>query len=153
MDRGVPMLLPQTAEYALRAMAHLATLAPGSSTRAAEISEATGIPAQYVWKIMRRLVLADLVSSQKGHGGGFALRRDPKSISFREILQAVGFATEVNRCAFGWGRCSSSRPCPLHGTWSQLKDAFEQWSQRTTLAQIPRGFVPIVRVQRSRRRL
>ena len=55
-----PMLLPQTAEYALRAMAWLATIPQDEPVRARDLSQATGIPPHYLSKVLRRLVLADL---------------------------------------------------------------------------------------------
>jgi len=67
------MLLSQTAEYALRAMAWLATVSGDEPVRAVDLSSATGIPTHYLSKVLRRLVLANLLESQKGQGGGFSL--------------------------------------------------------------------------------
>ncbi|MBW2295571.1 MAG: Rrf2 family transcriptional regulator, partial [Deltaproteobacteria bacterium] len=67
------MVLSQTAEYALRAMAWLATAPTREPVRAKDLSVATGIPSHYLSKVMRRLVLAGLLISQKGQGGGFLL--------------------------------------------------------------------------------
>lgn len=128
--------LSQTAEYALRAMAHLATLEPGASARAAEVAEATSIPAHYLSKVMRRLVLAGLVESQKGHHGGFSLSRPPSRIRFGEILAAAGVDADQDHCAFGWGRCNVAKPCPLHDAWSELHCRYSAWASQTTLADI-----------------
>ena len=72
------MILNQTAVYALRAMAVLARLAPGEFLRSVELAEHTNVPVHYLGKVMRLLVLAELVRSRKGHGGGFTLRRSPE---------------------------------------------------------------------------
>ncbi len=79
------MILNQTAEYALRAMAHLAELEEGVPVRAAELAEATKIPPHYVSKVLRKMVLAGLVNSQKGHGGGFALALHPSRITLADV--------------------------------------------------------------------
>jgi Rrf2 family iron-sulfur cluster assembly transcriptional regulator len=133
------MLLTQTAEYALRAMATLATLAPGEAIRAVDLAEKTGIPVHYLSKVMRRLVVQRLVTSRKGHGGGFALGRPPNKITFEEILKVDPYFESTTQCAFGWGNCNNSNPCPLHSTWSELKDAFHNWASTTTLAAVRDG--------------
>ena len=57
------MLFSQTGEYALRAMASLAISGSRASVPARDLSEQTGIPAHYLSKILRRLVLAGLLES------------------------------------------------------------------------------------------
>jgi len=130
------MIVSQTAEYALRAMAWLALVPTGSPTRAAELSEATGIPSHYLSKVLRRLVLAGLLTSQKGQGGGFRLARPAEEISFLEILAAVDAYPTEGRCAFGWGSCDEANPCPLHGAWSRLSGGVRDWAHSTMLAEV-----------------
>jgi Rrf2 family protein len=128
------MFFSQTAEYALRAMAWLALRPPDVPSRSRDMSEATQIPLHYLSKILRRLVLAGLLSSRKGQGGGFLLARPAQQIRFQDILTAVdAVPEEEGRCAFGWGACGADNPCPLHESWSQLKDSLEDWAQNTTL--------------------
>ena len=57
--------------------------------RASDLSAGTGIPVHYLSKILRRLVLAGVLTSQKGQGGGFSLSRAPEEIPFADILAAV----------------------------------------------------------------
>lgn len=128
------MQLPQTAEYALRAMAYLATLPRGHGLTSQALSEHTGIPVAYLSKILRRLVVAGLLRSQKGHGGGFSLLKAPQHITFKAILSAVDCEAEAGRCAFGWGECNPRVPCPLHDAWTVLNGAFQEWASDTTLA-------------------
>ena len=130
------MVLSQTAEYALRVMAWLAFERPDAPARATDLSESTGIPPHYLSKILRRLVLAELLESQKGQGGGFSLARAPEEIRFEEILVAVDAYPKQGRCAFGWGACKEVEPCPLHLSWSRLSDAVHQWASTTTLATV-----------------
>ncbi len=130
------MLLSQTAEYALRAMAWLAYECPDAPVRAQDLSQGTGIPPHYLSKILRRLVLAGLLESQKGQGGGFSLARPPESICFEDILLAVDSYPVQGRCAFGWGTCGEDNPCPLHASWSRLSDSVHTWAANTTLAAV-----------------
>jgi Rrf2 family iron-sulfur cluster assembly transcriptional regulator len=128
------MLLSQTAEYALRAMAFLATAPPGSAVRARDLSQATGIPAPYASKVLRRMVAAGLLSGQKGHGGGFQLSRPPEEIRFLDVLEAADDSLQPDRCAFGLGRCGGHNPCLLHDSMAALKESVLAWARRTTLA-------------------
>ncbi len=129
-------MLSQTAEYALRAMAWLALQPPGTALRGKDLSEVTQIPPHYLSKILRRMVVHGLLVSQKGHGGGFALARRPKEISFCEVLDAVDSAPQNGVCAFGWGLCDTDHPCPLHPAWSRISGAFLDWAHDTTLADV-----------------
>jgi Rrf2 family protein len=131
-------LLGQTSEYALRALAILAELDPGDSMRAADLAEKTGVPAQYLSKVLRRLVASGLLRAQKGHGGGFSLARAPRNIRVADVLEALDSAPSADRCAFGWGPCNAADPCPLHPMWSRLNEAFTTWTSTTTLADVDR---------------
>ena len=135
------MLLSQTAEYALRAMAWLATVPDRKPVRAVDLSGSTGIPAHYLSKVLRRLVLANLLESQKGQGGGFSLSRAPSEIAFIDILSAIDAYPTEGRCAFGWGQCDASDPCPLHNSWSHLNDRIRDWASGTSLEEIA-NFTP-----------
>jgi len=130
------MIVSQTAEYALRAMAWLATVPRGEPVRAADLSLSTGIPTHYLSKVLRRLVLAGLLDSQKGQGGGFTLSRPAAEIPFIDILAAVDAYPTEGRCAFGWGSCDELHPCPLHASWSRLNDQIREWASNTNLAEI-----------------
>ncbi len=90
MASGKTMLLSQTAEYVLREMAWLAITPAGEPMRVKDLSIATGIPSHYLSKVMRRLVLAGLLTSQKGLGGGLLLSKAPDEIPFIDILTAMG---------------------------------------------------------------
>ena len=128
------MLLTQTAEYALRAMACLACHEGDEPMRSKELADSANIPAHYVSKVMRRLVVAKLVHSKRGHGGGFSLAKPPKDITFLQILNATDLFIEGERCAFGLGNCDHQNPCPLHKAWTELKLHMWTWANQTTLA-------------------
>jgi Rrf2 family protein len=130
------MELSSTAEYALRAMAFLATWSEPRPARAPDLARATGIPRAYLSKVMRKLVVAGLVGSQKGHGGGFTLARATDAIRFADVLEAAGYEVGADRCGFGWGRCNPTESCPLHPAWSELNRMFVTWAERTTLADV-----------------
>jgi Rrf2 family protein len=129
------MDLPQTTEYALRALSHIATLEGDASASAESIARATNVPPHYLSKVLRRLVSAGLLDARKGPGGGFSLAKPAQRIRLIEVLEATD-STPHESCAFGWGKCDGRNPCPLHGTWSELKEAIHSWASKTTLADV-----------------
>ena len=135
----ISLSLTNTAEYALRAMSHLALSPKGVPVRANELAQATAVPLPYLAKIMRRMVDANLVVSAKGHGGGFHLSRPLSQISYLEILEAAGYGSVPDQCVFGWGQCHNENPCPMHESWSVLNGNFKQWAKTTTLASVLRN--------------
>lgn len=132
----VPVLLNQTVEYALRAMACLAGADPDELTTAEDLAEQAAIPSHYVSKVMRQLVVAGLVRGKRGRGGGFRLARAPGDIAFVDVIKAVGGWPDPDHCAFGHTRCNPQAPCPLHPTWTHLNDMLEAWARTTTLADV-----------------
>ena len=133
------MFLPQTAEYALRAMTQIATLQEQGVVRARDLSQMTQVPPYYLSKILRKMVTHGLLIAQKGHGGGFVLARKRADIQLLDVLNAVNCTFEPNHCAFGWGKCDADNPCLLHDHWSNLQHMYQRWAETATLADTPNG--------------
>ena len=129
------MLLNLTAVYGLRAIATLAGLAAGESLNAAQLSELTQVPQQYLSKVMRKLVLAKLVHSRRGHGGGFSLQRPASKIRIADVLRAIDIELNMG-CACGYPACDERKPCALHPIWSRLQSGIEAWTGDSTLADL-----------------
>lgn len=127
------MLLNQTVEYALRITAVLAAEGDGRLTAPA-LAERCHLPTPYASKVLRKLVVAGLVDSLKGHHGGFRLARPPQTVTLEEVLRAVDFDPQPTSCAFGFARCNPDRPCALHPAWAELKERVTGWARGTTLA-------------------
>ncbi len=106
-------MLSQTAEYAMRAVVHLA-LRPGEPRTVDVVAKATGIPVGYLAKIMQQLARGGVTTSQRGLHGGFLLARDPWQISLFEVVDAVDPFRRIRACpmsipAHGDGLCSLHR--------------------------------------------
>jgi Rrf2 family protein len=65
-----------------------ATASPPQS-RAKQIAEDTGIPVEYLRKVLQRLTRARLVQSERGRGGGFRLGKSPSKITLLDIVEAI----------------------------------------------------------------
>src|SRR5258708_19186298 len=67
--------LTKKADYALRAMKHLAENADRGARSAKDVADSYGIPPEALAKILQRLAKAGLLHSQHGTNGGFTLGR------------------------------------------------------------------------------
>ncbi|MBC8105821.1 MAG: Rrf2 family transcriptional regulator [Anaerolineae bacterium] len=61
----------------------------GNAARAVQISESTGVPVEYLRKVLQRLTRARLVASERGRGGGFRLARPADRITLLNIVEAI----------------------------------------------------------------
>lgn len=132
------MFLNQTSHYVLRAMTGLVITDSSKPLSSRELAESTDVPSHYLSKIMRKLVEAGYVDSQKGHGGGFVLTKSPDEIRIIDVLIAGGFDMDDQPCVFGWDQCSDHKPCPLHPVWKRLKESFKDWAYNTTFEDVRR---------------
>jgi len=106
-------VITQTAEYALRAIVYLAGRGSTRPASAQEISRAIQVPVGYLQKILRMMAKADLLTAQRGSGGGFALAKVPSAIRVIDVLEATdaGIA-RIERCPLGIE--GHTRLCALH---------------------------------------
>ncbi|MBI2981215.1 MAG: Rrf2 family transcriptional regulator [Deltaproteobacteria bacterium] len=130
------MQFPKTSEYALRVMVEIGRQGSGEGIKASDLSRMARVPLPFLFKVLRSLVRAKLLSSCRGPEGGYRLVRSPDSICIREILSAVGYQAGDDHCLFGWKRCGGAHPCPLHPSWKEVKEALQDWTEKTTLGQI-----------------
>ena len=118
-------------------MACIASHPKDVPVRATDLAEATQIPLPYLQKVLRRMVVGELLTGRKGHGGGFLLARPSSAITFADVLRAAEFDVETDmHCSFGYGQCGSHAPCPLHPAYSALKDAFQAWADAQRLSDV-----------------
>lgn len=56
---------------------------------AARIAKGCKFPPRFLYRILRRLVDAGIMTGVSGPGGGYALARSPRKITLWEVIQAV----------------------------------------------------------------
>jgi Rrf2 family nitric oxide-sensitive transcriptional repressor len=81
-------MFSSTIEYALRAMAYLASEPMGTGATQ-DVAEQTDVPSAYMAKVFQHLRRGGLVQTQRGVGGGIKLAKSPDKISLLEIVEAV----------------------------------------------------------------
>lgn len=129
-------MLSKTAEYALRAVVAIARVDEDRPVLAREISSKGHIPNKYLSKVLRDLVHAGVLSSTRGIGGGFRLRRRASKIKLVDIVKPFDDIPARSRCPLGHPKCSDETPCAIHHRWRPVKEAFRSMLEGTSVAQI-----------------
>lgn len=101
---------------AIRTILFLSLRGVGTKTGAKVISENENIPIRFTLKILRKLKIAGLVCSYRGQSGGYALLREPKDISLKEVIEVIDGPIVMNKCLGITGSCDLKRDniCPIH---------------------------------------
>lgn len=105
-----------------------------------EISRESRVPGPYVAKIFRDLVRQDILESRKGPHGGFRFKRDPGTISLKQVVDAVDDGARMNACAMGLDECSVANACPLHNVWTDAKKKIMTLLEKETLRSVKKKF-------------
>ncbi len=90
-------MFSNTAEYALRAVVHLA-ISQGKACTSQDIAAMTKVPGGYLSKILQDLGKAGVVHSQRGPNGGFVLARSPDELTVLEVINAVDPIRRILKC-------------------------------------------------------
>jgi Rrf2 family protein len=118
-------LFSEAAEYGMRAVVWLADH-PGQLWTVRQIAEGTRSKAGYLIRVIQSLARADIVSSQRGVGGGVALKVPPERLSILDVLNAVDPMARISSCPLGLAQ-HGTKLCPLH---RQMDDAVAQIEAR-----------------------
>jgi Rrf2 family transcriptional regulator, cysteine metabolism repressor len=119
-------------DYACRAVEALALHHPNSQPmRIEEIARQENIPANYLVQILIELKGKGLIRSRRGKAGGYVLAKQPKEITFGDVIRAMhGEIVEMSSLA--GGAC----PQEIQRVWQQIKVAAEQTADGITFEQI-----------------
>lgn len=85
-----------------------------------ELSE-KGMPKAFMAQIATELVREKVLTSREGRGGGYSFIRDPKTISLREAMEAIGGEVMPTICVAGKPlSCPVGRNCVQKGFMGEL---------------------------------
>jgi FeS assembly SUF system regulator len=124
--------LSKLTDYASVIAVSLAKKAEGSRS-AAEISSDTGIAYPTVSKILKILTEANVVVSQRGAHGGYALSRLPHLITLKELITAMDGRRYMTECCSLESQCSHVRRCGVKGNWKIINEVLNLFFQKITL--------------------
>jgi Rrf2 family protein len=129
-----PFRVSEAASLGLHALAVIAA-APEPATRARAIAARLRASAAHLAKVMVALERAGLVAGTRGPAGGYRLNRPARSISLREIYEAVEGPMQARACLFGAPVCKSGR-CALSSYFGRLNRDVIRTLERTRLTDL-----------------
>ncbi len=120
------MRLSTTDVYAFQALGFLGTQPRDRWVGSDDISRATGIARPYLVRILATLSNSNIILSKKGTGGGYALSRDPREITLRDVMRAIdGPVAPLSCVSLNWhSQCVEEERCHARANvWLRVRDA------------------------------
>ena len=121
-------------DYALRAMLELA--AAGTLVKGEQLATAQSIPRKFLESILLQLRHEELVASQRGVDGGYALARPADEISVAEVIRAVEGPIATVRGTRPEDVEYLGSAVALQPLWLELRSAMRDVLEQTTLADL-----------------
>jgi Rrf2 family transcriptional regulator, nitric oxide-sensitive transcriptional repressor len=125
-------MFSQTAEYALRVVAYLATL-KGEPATTKQVAAATRVPEGYLAKVIGSLSRAGVLTARRGLHGGSALARPAEEITIYDVMQAVAPIPRIRTCPLGI-KSHGTALCPVHRRLDNALAMVEQAFRDSTIA-------------------
>lgn len=130
------MQITRQADYAVRAVLHLARM--GNTERAATstVAREQNIPPSFLAKIISQLSIAGLLHTSRGARGGVTLAREPQDITLLEVVEAIDGPIQLNECVGNDGLCTFEEDCPIKPVWCNAQEELVQRLKSTNFAQL-----------------
>jgi Rrf2 family protein len=134
-------VLTKKGKYGLKAMVHLAGLAPDELAQVAEIAKTNSISKKFLDHILTELRHAGLVYSKKGKGGGYALAHAAHEIRVGAIVRALDGPLAPFPCASVTAfrpcdDCGDLKSCSVRLVMVEARNAIASVLDRCTLAEM-----------------
>lgn len=137
-------------EYGIRCLLAIAKAKPGEAT-IPEIARTEGLSEAYVGKLLMILRKAGVITSTRGHIGGYALANEPHKISVGSVLEELGgklFDDDFCEKHSGTSHaCAHSTDCSIRWIWSSVQEAVDQVLDNLTLADVISGSQSLIQLQ------
>lgn len=130
------MQITRQADYAVRAVLHLARLDPTQRAATSQVAKEQRIPPSFLAKIISQLSIAGLLHTSRGARGGVTLAREPKQISLLEVIEAIDGPILLNECVSDKGTCTFDSDCPLRPVWCDAQEELVGRLKGTTFQQL-----------------
>jgi Rrf2 family protein len=131
---GSSMQMTRAADYAIRALIHLAGLPLGQRVMLPDLARAIGAPDSFLSKVMQALCRAGLVASRRGQSGGFEILKRGRNATISSVVAAVDSPMRLNICLLPGRSCERKENCPVRPVWARAQAAMLQVLDARTIA-------------------
>ena len=129
------MRLTTKGRYAVTAMLDLALHKNQGPVSLSDISSRQAISLSYLEQLFSKLRRSELVSSVRGPGGGYELKRGSGEIFIAQIIDAVDESVDTTKCQ-GAGDCQRGETCLTHYLWEDLSEQIHTFLESIRLADL-----------------
>jgi FeS assembly SUF system regulator len=126
--------LTRQTDYGFVLLTRMAGDRPQTSHNSRELSAETRLPAPMVSKILKALVRAGVLVSQRGVKGGYHLARPAEETSVAAIINALEGPIAMTECSPGTGACAHESFCAVRTNWQLINQAVTIALESLTLA-------------------
>ena len=130
------------ADYGLMAIHYIAIHEDHGAVSAKRISDEFHIPAELLAKILQRMAKKQLITSQNGPKGGYALARRPTEISVGDVVRALEGPINIVSCLEASSDCPQMAHCNLRRPVQKIQAAISQVLDTMSLAELTSADVP-----------
>ncbi|HEX4160328.1 MAG TPA: Rrf2 family transcriptional regulator [Rhizomicrobium sp.] len=132
-------MLSQKARYALHALIVLADHGEKEPIMIAEIAERARVPRKFLEQILLDLKRRGIVRSLRGRAGGYLLGRQPKNITFAEVIRTIDGPLALSPCVSTTAYhkcedCDDEETCAIRKVLLAARDATAAILEERTLA-------------------
>ena len=130
------MQITRQADYATRAILHLARIGKNGHVATSRVAKEQQIPPAFLVKIISQLSIAGILHTSRGARGGVRLARKPKNITLLQVIEAIDGPIRLNVCIGREGVCSSEGNCPMQLVWCDAQNELITKLKNTSFAQL-----------------
>lgn len=126
------MKLTRASQYAIHALAFMASKGESRPMPSHVVAQAQGIPERFLLKVLLPLVAAGVLRSLKGPNGGYQLARPPREITLLNIVEAIDGPIQAP-ISFEGGNGLASQ---LETVFGQANEAVRKQLQKVRLSEL-----------------
>jgi Rrf2 family protein len=117
------------------------------------LSKNTGIPKNYLSKVLLVLGNAGIIEASRGSGGGYRLSAPPDTIPLVRVVELFDRHVAKRGCLLGLRpACTDEDPCAAHHAWKFARSAYFDFLESTSLRDISAANGKPLAAKRSRKR-
>lgn len=134
-------MLSKKAQYSIYALVKLAKEYDNGPMLISEIAESEKIPKKFLESILLDLKNIGILTSKKGKGGGYYLRKKPSDVSLAEVIRYFDGAIALLPCATykyyeSCKFCKQEETCGVRSVVKEVRDKTVKILKNISLADI-----------------
>ena len=130
------MQITRQADYAVRAVLHLAQIKNGDRAATSIVAKEQHIPPSFLAKIISQLSIAGLLHTLRGAHGGISLARNPEQITLLQVIEAIDGPIQLKACVGREDVCTFEGNCAIRSVWCDAQNELITKLRNTNFAEL-----------------